>query len=270
MIVKRMMLRLVLLTIALPKLNFAQDDESRKFGYYTDRAMVLTQTILFNEASNNRINEIGNRLVKASDTPDMPHTFRVINDPTINAYATSGGFVYITTGLLDILESEDELAAIIAHEIGHTSKDHPINFIYESHESAKKGRIVGLGLAAVLGYALGEMAEAGSKGYYYYPTYTTQQAIDLGFKLGESIGNSIAVSMIKGYGKEQELESDALAVQYTHKAGYDPNALVAVFKKLMLIRDELEINEKNYISSVINAEPGLEQRLKSVEEIIAK
>ena len=68
--------------------------------------------------------------------------------------------------------------------------------------------------------------------------------------------------MIKGYGKKQELEADALAIQYTKRANYDPNALVDVFKRLASIRNSLKINEQNYISSLINAEPGLEERIK--------
>lgn len=81
----------------------------------------------------------------------------------------------------------------------------------------------------------------------------------------------MVVPMIKGYGKEQELEADAFAVQYIKKAGYDPNAFISVLKSFMSIKDRLELSEKkNYASHLINAEPGLEERIKNVEELVSK
>ena len=84
-----------------------------------------------------------------------------------------------------------------------------------------------------------------------------------------ALGGAMAVCMIKGYGRAQELEADALAVQYTRETGYDPHALVRVFKRLASIRDSLQLNEDNYISSLINAQPGLEERIKQTEKLIA-
>jgi len=74
--------------------------------------------------------------------------------------------------------------------------------------------------------------------------------------------------MIKGYGKKQELEADSLAIGYIRKAGYDPKAMVSVFKKLISARDKLGIKQ-DYTSGLINAEPGLEERLKQAEKNIS-
>lgn len=115
--VERIILGLILFLFTFPKIAPAEDNEELKFGFYVDREVVSSQTILFNKALNLRIAEIGKRIVKVSDKPDMKYIFRVINDPTINAYSAAGGFAYINTGLLDILESEDELASVMAHEI---------------------------------------------------------------------------------------------------------------------------------------------------------
>ena len=70
------------------------------------------------------VNEIGQRLVKASDTPDDTFTFTVIDSPDINAFATPGGFIYINRGLLAYLDNEAELAGVLAHEIGHVTARH--------------------------------------------------------------------------------------------------------------------------------------------------
>lgn len=265
----------LVLFLAFPKVSLAGDDEEIKFGFYADRVMVSTQTILLNESLNKRITEIGNRVAKASDRQDMKYTFRVINDPTINAYSAAGGFVYINTGLLDILESEDELAAIMAHEIVHTSKNHQIDFIYAAHRRAVVGQMVGITLGAALGAAGGVAARSAYGSSYYTSPYSyslaqqsIQQMTELGFKLGVGLGDAMAISMIKGYGKKQELEADAIGVKYTQKAGNDPNALISVFKKLISIRNRLGITPQNYISSLINADPGLEERIKNAELIL--
>ena len=102
-----------------PLISHAEYDEEMKFGSYADRLFISTHTILFDESINKRITEIGNRVAKVSDKPDTKYTFRIINDSNINAYSVSGGYIYINTGLLDVLESEDELASIISHEIAH-------------------------------------------------------------------------------------------------------------------------------------------------------
>ena len=89
-------------------------------------------------------------------------------------------------------------------------------------------------------------------------------------KLVGAIVSETLIPMLEGYGKENEIEADTLAVQYTKKAGYNPNAAINVFKKMMSIREKLNISEKNYVSKLINAEPGLEERVKNAEKLILK
>jgi len=273
MIRKQIFLALILLSLAFPKFAVGVDEKEMKFGFYADRVVVATQTILFNDALSKRISEIGNRIIKASGEPDMNYTFRIINDPTINAYSAAGGFIYVTTGLLDILESEDELAAVLGHEIAHTSNNHQIKFVYSAHRKKVAGQVTGILLGVALGVAGGMAMGPAPSPYtssYSMHQQLVQQMVDLGFKVGGAIGDAMAVSMIKGYGKKQELEADRFAVQYTHKAGYNPNALVSVFKKLKSIKNRLEYKERVRTANLVNAEPGLEQRIKHAEDLISK
>ncbi len=268
---RQIFLGLILFSLTFPRIAMAIDEKELKFGFYADRLIVSSHTIVFNKTLNKRITEIGNRVAKASDRSDVKYTFRVVNDPTINAYAVAGGFVYINTGLLDTLESEDELAAILAHEIGHINKRHQINFIYAAHRGAVAKEIAGIITGTTLGALFETMAKRYSYSYrYFYPSSPYELGYRMGEPIGKGIGTAIVVSMIKGYGKKQELEADALAVQYTKKAGYNPNALISFFKRLISIRDKLEITEQNYVSNLINAEPGLEERIKNAEELISK
>lgn len=268
--IKYIILGLVLFSLTYPRNAVALSEKENKFGFYTDRMFVLNRTIVFNDALNKKINTIGNKVAEALGVQDIKYTFRVVNDPVINAYSAAGGFIYINTGLLDVLESEDELAAVMAHEIVHTSKNHQIDFVYAAHRRAVAGQVAGIVIGTALGIGLGKTVPQ-STPTYGYPSYDlTRQMMDLGFKFGEAMGNAMTASMIEGYGKDLELEADALAVQYTEKAGYDPNALVSFFKRLKSIRDRLSIKKDNYTSSLINADPGLEERIKNAEELITK
>lgn len=72
-----------------------------------------------NPALNTYVNDIGQRLANVSDRPDIPYTFQIVADNAVNAFATMGGYVYVTTGLMAAADTEAELASVIGHEIGH-------------------------------------------------------------------------------------------------------------------------------------------------------
>lgn len=267
--VKRIIQNLAFFSLfVFPLISHAEYDKEVKFGFYADRFFISTHTILFDEVLNKRITEIGNRVAKVSDKPDMEYTFRIVNDPVINAYSTAGGYVYINTGLLDVLESEDELAAVLGHEIVHTNKSHQINFARAMH----RGEVVGIAIAVLLSSLVNVGAQAAmgpstpetafSHSIYEHFTYPEIQ------RLAGEVGGGIAISIVQGYGKKQELEADVLAIQYIKKAGYDPNAMISVLKRMISVRNRLKINENNYVSKLINAEPGLEERIKNAELIL--
>lgn len=252
-----------------PLISHAEYDEEVKFGFYADRFFISTHTILFDETLNKRITEIGNRVAKVSDKPDMKYIFRIVNDPVINAYSTAGSYVYINTGLLDVLESEDELAFIISHEVAHACKSHSIKFARAQVRSEVAGFILVNLLASAISVYGGLAIESANS-----PVISgVGQGLDLEIsgvdtKLVGAIVSETLIPILTGYGKENEIEADTLAVQYTKKAGYNPNAAINVFKRFISIRDKLVITENNYVSKLINAEPGLEERIKNAELIL--
>ena len=99
----------------------------REAGYFADGVVSKTEGLLYDEELTRRIDKIGQRVAKAAEgvwpeAKEFKFTFRVINSPEINAASVAGGYIYIYTGLLDYLESEDEMAAVIGHELGHIVK----------------------------------------------------------------------------------------------------------------------------------------------------
>jgi predicted Zn-dependent protease len=88
---------------------------------------------------------VGARLAAGSERPDLPWTFRVVDDPSVNAFALPGGFIYVTRGIMAHLTNEAELAAVLGHEIGHVTARHSVNQMSKS-ELASLG--LGIGSAS--------------------------------------------------------------------------------------------------------------------------
>ena len=146
-----------------------------------------------------KITEIGEKLAKVSDRTDLKYHFAVVEDKEINAFTMPGGYIYINSGLISIVENDDELACVIGHEIGHVAARH----------IAKK-------LQTQLGYdILMNIALRNAN------VHEMQQAIDVTFNLVEL-----------GYSRDDELLADRLGAKYAYKAGYDPKAMITFLKKL--------------------------------------
>ena len=141
------------------------------------------------------IDEIGARLVANSSMPNQEFTFTLLDSPDINAFALPGGLIYINRGLLAYLDSEAELAGVIAHEIGH---------ITERHHSRRKTQTITNQIAAV---SAGILTGSGD-------------LVDAVSMYGAEI--------ISGFGRDMELEADAAGAEFMHKSGYDADALLSV------------------------------------------
>ncbi len=141
------------------------------------------------------VDRIGQELAAKSDRPDIVYTFTVVNDDSINAFALPGGYIYVNRGLMAYLDSEPELAAVISHEIGHVTARHSVRQQTASTTSNVASQVVGI----------------------------LTQNRDL-YQASQMYGTSL----IRGYGREMELEADGEGAQYLHNAGYDPNSLLDV------------------------------------------
>jgi predicted Zn-dependent protease len=141
------------------------------------------------------VNQIGQKLAKVSDRSQLPWTFTVIDTEDVNAFATMGGFVYISRGILPYLASEAELAAVLGHEIGHITAQH-----------MKRQRRQGV---------LSSIASAATA------IITGQSA------LGE-LTNVAGAAIISGYGRDMELEADRIGAELLARTGYDPEAMIRV------------------------------------------
>lgn len=145
------------------------------------------------------IQSVGDRLATLSHRRNLVYRFTLLDSTQVNAFALPGGYIYITRGLLAYLNSEAELAAVLAHEIGHVTARHSVR----QHSASTATNLLGAIAAAATGIqGVGQLS------------------------------NLLTTGIIRGYGREHELEADRLGVQYLAKSGYSPNAMKKVITTL--------------------------------------
>jgi len=155
-----------------------------------------------NEALQRYVQSLGERLAAASHRPGLIYRFSVVDSPEVNAFALPGGYIYITRGLLAYLNGETELAAVLGHEIGHVTARHGV-------------RQASAAQAAQIGTALGAI---------FFPILRSDAA--------GGLVNVLGTALLRGYGREMELEADRLGAIYLDRVSKPPGALLDVLSLL--------------------------------------
>lgn len=183
------------------------------------------------------VNEVGQKLAKASDRGDLPYEFVVLNDSVPNAWALPGGKIAVNRGLLTHLENEAELAAVLGHEITHAAARH-------GAKSMERQILLTTGLVAT-NVALATTLDDDSK--------MAQGAL--------MAGASVAAGMVSTkYSREAELEADAYGMNYMVKAGYDPMAAVSLQRTFVKLMDN---KEPNWLEGLFASHPPSQERAKT-------
>ncbi len=172
-----------------------QGEKEQSRRYYDQ--IIAAYGLYEDQAVQDYVNAVGQRVARNSHLSDWDFKFTVLDDDSINAFTTGGGYVYVHRGLLTYLNSEAELAGVLGHEIGHVTARHP---------SRRQTRSV---LASVL---------------------ATGAAIATGSGAVAQLANIGATAWLQGYGRENEMEADRLGLEYAVKTGYNPEAMGQVFK----------------------------------------
>ena len=193
-----------------------------QFGLYDDAAM---QEI---------VSSVGLRMAANSERPNLPWTFRVVDDPLINAFAVPGGFVYMTRGILAHFDSEAQMAAVIGHEIGHITARHSAAQISRTQIAQ-----IGLGVGVILAPQLADFAGIASAG--------------------------LSVLFLK-FSRDNERQADDLGFAYMTNAGYDPRGMVDVFEMLQRVSGH---QEGGGIPNWLSTHPDPGDRRERIDAAIA-
>ncbi|MFK2875299.1 M48 family metalloprotease [Dyella lipolytica] len=183
--------------------------EAQDYGAMMLQQMRALDMVVDDPLADDYLNNLGFRLVANSAKPKDHFAFFIAKDPVINAFSAPGGYVGINSGLIIITRSEDELAAVMAHEIGHITQNH----LQRAYESAKKDTplmaLVALGAIAAGGAAGGQAAAAALLG-----------------------GQGVLMQKEINFTRKDEAEADRTGIQTLAKAGYDPNAMAGFFQRM--------------------------------------
>ena len=178
------------------------------------------------------VNRVGQNIVRNSDA-QVPFTFKVVEDDSINAFALPGGFVFVNTGILLRADEEAEVAGVLAHEIAHVTARH-------GTENSTKSQIINI--ASIPLIFLGGV---------------------IGFGIRQAAGLIIPMQYMS-FSRGAEEEADYLGIQYAYKTGYDPGAAVTFFEKIQA----LETAKPGTISSLFASHPPTEERIEKTQENI--
>ncbi len=198
----------------------------------------VTKKYNLTDAGLDRVERIGQRCAKASLRPGLPYRFHVIQSREINGFSIPGGHVYITTALLR-LANDNELASVLAHEVGHIVARHSLKTLKQSQEYNDIAK------------SLGEL---------------TGVAGDVARDLGVTLGQIVGAGMLTIHTRDEEREADFLGVRTMPKAGFDPQAMVTMFQKLQHVEEQ----NSNLLGSLFSDHPDAEERISNTKYEIAR
>ena len=182
--------------VQIIQLSNVSDRQEVELGKQIDQQVKQELKIYRNPEITSYVEQIGRKLAIASDRPNLPFTFQVVDDKAVNAFATAGGFVYVNTGLLKIADNEAELAGVMAHEIGHITAKHLIEQMRQTALAQGATQVAGLDRNA---------------------------AVQIGVDLALRRPNS----------RKDELQADQIGLRNMGRAGYAESAMVSFMKKLL-------------------------------------
>lgn len=212
---------------AIPLTGNPTDADEEKLGHEIAGRLLGAAPLVNDAKVQQYVNKVGRYVAAQSGRPDLNWTFGVIESPSANAFAAPGGYVYVTRGLYELLQSEAELAGVLAHEIGHVNARHHVRLMQKQRAVAMSQDFL--------------KKKAGDN--------NTVNAL---------VGNGAEI-LSRSLDKDSEFEADRLGVYYATKSGYDTYGLPAVLDKLNAVGDT------DMVSMLYKTHPLPSERLKALE-----
>ena len=184
------------------------ESQEIQMGRQSDPQVVAAYGLVDDPELQEYVSDIGQRMARISERPDLPWSFRVVDEPVVHAFALPGGFIYVTRGILAHFNNEAELAGVLGHEIGHVTARHSASQM--SRQQLQQVALVGGMIASETFREYGGVAAAGL------------QLMNL------------------SYSRDDELQSDRLGVRYMSQTGYDVDELIGVFEMLATVSGSAE------------------------------
>ena len=188
--------------------------------------------LMANDGVQRYVNHVGRWLASQTERPDLPWQFGVLEAPQLNAFATPGGNVFITRGMLERMRSEAELAGVLAHEIAHVLRKHHLKAIQKGAQTALAGEALTQALARRDGANREKLIALGSEVF------------------------------TRGLDKDDELEADRLGVAIAARGGYDAYGLPSVLQTLQAMNPQ-----DSGLALMFKTHPAPGERLDALEKL---
>jgi predicted Zn-dependent protease len=205
------------------------------FGREVAANVLAGRKLVADDELNRYINLVGQSIARHSNRPELEYFFAAVESSEINAYAVPGGYIFITTAALELIQNEAELAAVLAHEIAHVADRHIVKALDIRGDDES--------MTAMVSKIMGSAAESANVIFY--------QAVD----------HALELLFSKGLSQEDEYDADLQAVFLSAFAGYDPSAYPRLLARL-----EGTMQEKR--NELGNTHPSLDERIKRIEDTV--
>lgn len=217
-------------------------------GLQSFQEIKKAKTISRNSVRQAQVTRIGRRIANVTPLKDAAWEFVVFEDPEPNAFCLPGGKVGVQTGIFRLATTDAELAAVLAHEIGHAVARH-------SAEQHSQNQALGAGIS-VLSTAASIGASVATQGSFAPSAGTVSDVLGAGATLG----------VVLPFSRHHEKEADTLGLIYMARAGYDPRAALTFWRRMAAYSQ----SQGRYVPAFLSTHPLDEQRIATLEKLMPK
>ena len=218
-----------------PELSLVSEQQEIQMGQQGAQQVAQEVGLVKDQALQNYLQTIGSAIATKSERPNLPWTFRAVDDPSPNAFALPGGYVFVTRGLLDLMNNEAELASVLGHEIGHVTARHSVHQMSEQQLAQ-----LALGVGAILSPTVAQFGDVAAQG--------------------------LGLLFLK-YGRDDERQADDLGFRYALNQGYDVRYMDDVFRSLQRLG---EASKESPLPSWLATHPGEAERIQTIDSKLAQ
>ena len=217
------------------QISFMSEEKEIAMGRQLDAQVRQEMGLYENDELQRYVQDLGMQIARRSERPNLPWSFAIVDSPAVNAFALPGGFIYVTRGILPYLDNEAQLVGVLGHEIGHVTA---------RHSAAQYTRGMGTSLGVLVGSIFvpeiapfADLAEVG------------------------------AGMVFMKFGRDDELQADALGAEYTAANGWDPDEVPAFLTTLARIS---AVSDRNGVPNWMSTHPQPENRVARVGATVKK
>ena len=217
------------------EISLVSQDQEIQMGQQGAQQVAQEIGLINDQALQQYVQQVGAGIAAKSERPNLPWTFRVVDDPTPNAFALPGGFIFVTRGLLDLMGNEAELASVLGHEIGHVTARHSVQQMSQQQLAQ-----LALGVGAVISPTVAQFGDIAAQG--------------------------LGLLFLK-YGRDDERQADDLGFRYALTQGYDVREMDDVFRSLQRVG---ESSKQSPLPTWLATHPGEAERIQTIDAKLAQ